>query len=241
MSDLRWHLLYFQHVQNGTTFQHFPGCPPVLAFTISALDDVNSLVTVLVHCSPFSFPHPQAPSSRCWLIRHLRENWKNVPLSSGRRNLMPGFIAWPTELSLNVLTQDITSTTVHSSPAYTFLTAVCITPLKGSRVLSLLCSKPSQVSRLASYLSGLLSLLSSLCFAQEGCWRKEGFSSNVPDTSEFFLSLFVPSSCKDLSAISKWLALSHPSSVRSNVLVLVTSTLTILVKRYNPHLYPDAS
>lgn len=142
MSDLRWHLLYFQHVQNGTTFQYFPGYPLVLAFTISALDDVNSLVTVLVHCSPFSFPRPQAPSSRCWLIRHLRENRKNVPLSSGRRNVMPGFIAWPTELSLNVLTQDITSTTVHSSSAYTFLTAVCITPLKGSRVLSLLCSKP---------------------------------------------------------------------------------------------------
>ena len=158
MSDLRWHLLYCQHVQNGTTFQHFPGYPPVLAFIISALDDVNSLATVLVHCSPFSCPPPPGPKQPLLAyIQHLRENRKNMPLSTGRRNLMPGFIAWPTELRLNVLTQDITSTTVHSSPAYTFLTAVCITPLKGSRILSLFCSKPSQVSHLASYLSGLLS------------------------------------------------------------------------------------
>lgn len=116
---------------------------------------------------------------------------------------------------------------------------------KQSQLLPPLCSEPSQVSPLTQSSQGAVSLLSS---AQLPLWSPllpatfsltvfppkvlSCYSSNIPDpfSPQALYSLFVSSSCKGSSPISKWLALSSPSSVWLNSPCIVTSTLTILFK-----------
>ena len=150
-----------------------------------------------------------------------------MALSSGRCNLMPGLMVQPTELRLNVLTQNTTSAIIHSSLAYTFSTAVHIALSKQSQLLPPLCSNTSQVSPLTQSSQGAVSLLSSgqlplrspvlpATFSLTVFPPKQlsCYSSNIPDPfspqglySYHFTLEFVSSSCKGLSPASKCLAL----------------------------------
>lgn len=143
-------------------------------------------------------------------------------LSSGRCNLMPGLMARPTELRLNVLTQSTASATVHSSLAYTFATALhspCQSKVSSCHHSAqnphksppLTQSSQGAVSLLSSaqlpQISSLTSHLLTHCFSPKKCFLA---IHNIPDPFSpqgLSYSLFVSSSCKGSSPHpSDWLS-----------------------------------